>query len=106
VTSLLYEPDTLGAFLLVTVALGGAAAFVSGRTVAQTWQPRWRIVLAVLLLGGAERFIHYALFGGTLLSPYYYLIDSLIALGFGTAGFITTRVRQMRRQYGAILEHP
>jgi NO-binding membrane sensor protein with MHYT domain len=101
-TSLLYEPDTLGAFLLVTVALGGAAAFVSGRAVAQTWQPRWRIVLAVLLLGGAERFFHYALFGGTLLSPYYYLIDSLIALGFGIAGFDITRVRQMRQQYGAI----
>jgi NO-binding membrane sensor protein with MHYT domain len=106
VTSLLYEPDTFGAFLLVTMALGGAAALVSGRTIAQTWQPRWRIVLAVLLLGGAERFIHYALFSGTLLSPYYYLIDTLVALSFAIAGFDITRVRQMRRQYGAILERP
>jgi hypothetical protein len=99
----LYEPDLLGAFLLVTIVLGGGAAFISGRTIAQTWRPWWQIVFYMLILGGAERFIHFALFGGTLLSQYYYAADSLIAIGFGFVGFRVARSRQMARQYGSVL---
>ena len=35
----LYEQDFLGAFLLVTIALGGGAAWIAGQTIAQTWRP-------------------------------------------------------------------
>jgi hypothetical protein len=96
----LYEQDFLGAFLLVTVILGGAAAFATGRAIAQTWRPWWQLVVYMLILGGAQRFIHFALFGGTLLSEYYYAVDSAIAIGVALIGFRFTRVRQMAQQYG------
>src|SRR5437764_2789032 len=47
-----------GPFLLVTVVLGGSAAFIAGRAVAQTWRPWWQGVAYMLILGAAVRFIH------------------------------------------------
>ena len=52
-----------------------------------------------LILGGAVRFIHFALFGGTLLSAHYYLVDSAVCLAFGLLGFRATRAAQMVTQY-------
>ena len=34
----------------------------------------------MLILGGAVRFIHFALFDGTLLSLHYYAVDSAVCL--------------------------
>jgi uncharacterized protein DUF6867 len=96
---LLYEEDAFGVFLLVTVALGGGAAWLTGRAIAQTWRPWWSIVIYTLLLGCAVRFIHFALFGGTLLSAQFYVIDTAVALVFASLGFRVTRRRQMARQY-------
>lgn len=92
--------DSAGPFLLVTVVLGGGAAWLSGRAVAQTWRPWWQAVLYMLMLGAAERFIHYALFDGTLLSLSAYGLDTAVAIGFAGAGYRITRARQMARQYG------
>ncbi len=89
-----------GPFLLVTVILGGGAAFLAGRAVAQTWRPWWQAMLYMLILGAAERFIHFALFDGTLLSPSAYGLDTAVAIGFACAGYQITRARQMARQYG------
>ena len=41
----------------------------------------------MLILGAAVRFIHFALFDGTLLSLHYYVVDSAICLAFGLIGF-------------------
>src|SRR5215831_20720170 len=101
-SSLLYE-DSLGVFLLVTVAMGGGAAWLSGRAIAATWRPWWHIVAYMLILGAAVRFFHYALFGGTLLSLHYYVVDSAIALVFALFGFRVTRARQMATQYGFLI---
>jgi hypothetical protein len=46
------------------------------------------------------RFIHFALFDGTLLSPHYYAVDAAIAILFAGLGFHVTRRSQMARQYG------
>ncbi len=78
--TLFYEEGSVGIFLLVTVILGGGAAALAGRAIAQTWRPWWQIVAYMLILGGAVRFIHFALFGGTLLSAHYYVVDSAICL--------------------------
>ena len=96
----LYEENSFAVFLLVTVVLGGGAAWLAGRAVAHTWSRAWLVVLYVLLIGGAVRFIHFALFGGTFLSPHYYAVDTAIALAFAAIGFRITRARQMARQYG------
>ena len=104
IPGLLYEEDSLGVFLLVTVVLGGGAAALAGRAVALTWRPWWQVVLYMLMLGAAVRFIHFALFGGTLLSIHYYAIDTLVCMAFGFAGFQAARARRMVAQYPWINE--
>jgi len=99
IAALLYEDETLGIFVLVTIALGGGAAVLAGRAIAATWRPWWQVVIYMLILGGAVRFIHFALFGGTLLSAHYYAIDSTVCLVAGLLGFRAARVAQMVRQY-------
>jgi len=95
-----YEEGSSGVFLLVTIVFGGGAAWLSGRAIAQTWRPGWQIFVYSLILGAAVRFIHFSLFGGTLLSIHYYLIDSAVCMGLGFLGFRTARVSQMVSQYG------
>ncbi len=99
ISGLLYEEDSLGVFLLVTIVLGGGAAALAGRAVALTWRPWWQVVVYMLMLGAAVRFIHFALFDGTLLSIHYYAVDSLVCMAFGFAGFQAARARQMVIQY-------
>ena len=99
IPDLLYEEGSFGIFILVTVILGGGAAALAGRAVASTWRPWWQVGLYMLILGAAVRFIHYALFGGTLLSLHYYLVDTIVCTLAGYFGFRTERVRQMITQY-------
>ena len=99
IPGLLYEEDSLGVFLLVTVVLGGGAAAPAGRAVALTWRPWWQVLVYMLMLGAAVRFIHFALFNGTLLSIHYYTVDTLVCMAFGFAGFQAARARRMVAQY-------
>jgi hypothetical protein len=101
-SGILYEERSIWLFLLVTIVLGGGAAWLAGRAIASTWRPWWQLTGYMLILGAAVRFIHFALFEGTLLSPRFYLIDTLFCLLFGLLGFRTTRVAQMTTQYGWI----
>jgi hypothetical protein len=100
---IVYE-TSLGVFLLVTVFLGGGAAFAAGRAVALTWKQRGHLVTYSALLAAAARFIHYSLFGGVLLSPQYFLVDLIVLLLFAGLGFRLTRARQMAGQYGWLYE--
>jgi hypothetical protein len=95
----LYEEDSFGVFVLVTVILGGGAAALSGRAIAATWRPWGQTVGYGFILGAVVRFFHFALFDGTLLSPHYYLVDSAVCLAFGLAGFRAARAAQMVTQY-------
>ena len=101
---ILYEEDYIGVFLLVSVAMGGGAAWLSGRAIASTWRPWWHVAFYMLILGLAVRFIHFALFEGTLLSPQFYAVDTVACLIFGYLGFRATRVAQMTTQYRWINE--
>ena len=96
---ILYEEDYVGLFLLVTVVMGGGAAWLSGRAIAATWRPWLHVAGYMLILGGAVRFIHFALFDGTLLSPQFYAVDTVVCLFFGFLGFRATRAAQMTTQY-------
>ncbi len=99
IPELLYEEHSFGVFLLVTVLLGGGAAYLAGRAIATTWRPVWQIVSYGLILAAAVRFIHFSLFGGTFLSLHYYLVDSVFCIAFGLLGFRTARATQMVTQY-------
>jgi hypothetical protein len=50
------------------------------------------------------RFIHFALFGGTMLTLHYYIVDTIVLLIIGTLGYRYTRTNQMVRQYHWLYE--
>jgi hypothetical protein len=98
------DENSLGTFLLVSVLLGGGAAWLAGRALAATWRPWWHVVLYMVILSFAVRFLHYALFDGKFLSLHYYLVDYAVLLGLGLLGFRLQRVTQMVTRYGWINE--
>jgi hypothetical protein len=96
--SLIWEVS-IWEFLFVTVALAGGAAYLTGRAVARSWQGNATLVAYMVMLAGATRFIHFALFQGTLLSPYYLVVDFIVITALALLGKRITRARQMARQY-------
>jgi predicted membrane metal-binding protein len=101
---ILYEEPSAWLFLLVTVVLGGGAAWMTGRAISLTWRPFWQLVLWSLPLALAVRFLHYALFQGTFLSLHFYLVDLVILLALGALSFRYYRTLQMTRQYSWLYE--
>jgi glyoxylate utilization-related uncharacterized protein len=95
----LYSGESILAVVLVTFILGAGAAWLSGRAIAGAWQPLRQVIITALLLGAAARFIHFALFAGTLLSAPSYGCDTLIFLVVGAVAWRATRAGQMVRQY-------
>ena len=98
----LSDEHSLGVFLLVSVAMGGGAAWLAGRAIAATWRPWWHIALYMMLLSLAVRFLHYALFDSKFLTLHYYLVDYAVCLAFGLLGFRLMRVTQMVTRYSWI----
>lgn len=96
--NLIWE-ESLGSFLLVTVVLGGGSAYMTGRAVALGWDALWKLAAYVVLLSCATRFIHFALFEGTLLTLHYFVVDMVVLMVIGYLAFLATRARQMALQY-------
>ena len=85
-------------FLVLTLVLGGAGAFVTGRAMAQTWRERWKAAAYMIPLSGAVRFLHYALFDEP--SDLAHALPTFVLLtAFALTGFAHARSRQMRAQY-------
>ena len=101
---ILYEEPSILQFFFVTCLLGGWAAWMTGRACAQTWRPLAALVLYLLLLGIAVRFIHHALFDGTMFTLQYYVVDTFILIIIGTLGYRYTRTNQMVTQYSWLYE--
>jgi hypothetical protein len=111
-------------FLLVTVMLGGGAAFSAGRALAQTWRPLWQAFAYAAALAAASSFMHYVLFaeavipGGRIASllaavpeeplaaiaalagamRHYGVVFATLS-AFAFVGYRVTRARAMLRQY-------
>ena len=96
----IYDDGGGWAFLLMTVLIGGAAGFVSGRAIAQTWRPYWHVPFYMLGIAAAARFCHHALFEEVLLSARNFAVDFAVTLVAGSAGYRLVRGGQMVRQYG------
>jgi hypothetical protein len=96
---ILWEEHSVVPFLIITVVLGGGAAWMSGRAIARSWRPAWRAALWMVPLGFAVRFIHFSLGEGTLLSLHYLLADIAVLVVFALLSHRRTRARQMVRQY-------
>jgi hypothetical protein len=101
-------------FVRVTVILGGGAAWLAGRATARNWAAWWKLVLYVVLLTIALRFIHFALFEGTFFLPprdfgialYFAGVDFVVLMIAATVGRKVTRASQMARQYGFLTRPP
>ena len=104
IPELLTAERSLGIFFLVTVMMGGGAAWLAGRASAAAWRPRWQVAGFMLILGAAVRFIHFAVFDSKLLSLHYYLVDCTVCLLFGWLGFRLMRATQMATRYSWINE--
>lgn len=101
---ILYEEASFWQFFFVTCLLGGWAAWMTGRACAQTWRPYASLVIYLLVLGIAVRFIHHALFEGTMFTAQYYIVDTIVLLVLGSLGYRYTRTKQMVTQYSWLYE--
>jgi hypothetical protein len=99
VQGIIHEAPTIWTFVLVTLVLGGLAAWQMGRAIALTWRPFIILPIYAALLALGVRFIHFALFGGTLLSPHYFVVDFICLFFAGAIGWRMRRAEQMRTQY-------
>lgn len=96
---ILYEEPSVWQFLFVTVIMGGWTAWRTGKSVAENWQNYSTLVVYVLLLGAAIRFVHHALFHGSMLTLQYYIVDTAVLLCLATRAYRYYRVRQMTNNY-------
>ncbi|MCG8690358.1 MAG: hypothetical protein MI806_04025 [Minwuiales bacterium] len=96
--------SSLGVFLGVTVMLMGFCAAITGQAIANTWRPMWQIFPYCILLGGADRFLHFSLFGGDLLSVSGFLIDTAVLIVLSLIAYRATLARKMASQYPWIYE--
>jgi hypothetical protein len=101
---ILYETVSILPFMLVTVLIGGLAAWQMGRAIALTWRPFIILPLYALFLTLAVRFFHFALFEGTLLSLQYFLIDFVMLFAASLIGWRMRRAQQMKTQYSFAYE--
>jgi hypothetical protein len=72
--------------------------------VAGGWGAPWPVLVYTAILAAAVRFLHYALFGATLLSAQSFLIDLTLLAVIALLGYRIRRARQMTEQYGWIFE--
>jgi len=101
--SVLVEQN-LWIFFILTVVLGGGAAYLAGRGLAMKWRPFWMAALAMVPLTLGLRFLHYALFEAELTSLHYLVTDFIVLLVFCLLGYRTTMARKMVRQYPWLYE--
>ncbi len=100
----IYPQSHWAVFLILTCVFGGGAAFMAGRGLALKWRPLWQLVIYMLILGAATRFLHYALFQERLLWPWAYVVDTAALMAAAFLGFRLTRVKQMTSQYHWLYE--
>jgi hypothetical protein len=97
---ILYEEPIVWEFFLVTILIGGWTAWRTGKSVADSWGEIWpNVVVYTLLLGVAVRFVHHALYDGTMFTLQYYVVDTVYLMVVAILGFRHTRAGQMATKY-------
>lgn len=90
--------STIAWFLALTVVLGGAAAFMSGRALATAWRPPGGVALAAVPLAAAARFLHATLADEPTDAVKALITFALMAV-FCWLGYALRRRTQMARHY-------
>jgi len=94
-------------FFILTVLIGGGAAFATGRALALKWRPFHEAIVYACLLGLVDRFLHWGLFldrpldvyKGNILSLQFYLVDTLVLLAICIMAYRLTQAHSMTKQY-------
>jgi hypothetical protein len=94
-----YSNESVLQVLFVTVVLGGGCALLAGRAIALTWRSMWIAAIAMIPMGLAVRFVHFALFDERLLQPRAWLLETAFLIAVSCLSFQRTRALQMVRQY-------
>ncbi len=102
--SALYAQETWLQVVMVTGVIGGGAALMAGRAISLTWRPYLYVVVYMLLLGAAVRFLHFALYHGDILSVASYLVDTAYLVAVSSLSFRIVRTNQMAQQYPWLYE--
>jgi hypothetical protein len=100
----LFTEGSFGVFLLLTVILGGGAAFLAGRSLAKDWRSLTSLLVFMVPLGLGVRFLHFALFQHPLFSLSHFISTTLILMAFAVLGYRLKRVNQMITQYPWLYE--
>jgi ABC-type polysaccharide/polyol phosphate export permease len=90
--------------LVITFLIAGWAAWMTGRAIASTWRPYWHVVAYMIPFALVVRWVHFALFKGTMFSLHYFLVDLFVVLALATLGYRQVRVAQMTTQYRWLYE--
>jgi hypothetical protein len=93
------SPYGLLTFVLLTLALGGAGAWATGRAVAKTWRPWATLAPYMICLSAGVRFLHYALYGEELLSLPLFISTFVWTMVVASLGYRSMRASQMATQY-------
>jgi hypothetical protein len=99
-----FTEGSIGVFILLSVVLGGGAAFMAGRSLAKDWRSLPSLMVFMLPLGAGVRFLHFALFQHPLFSLTHFISTTLILMGFAFFGYRLKRVNQMTTQYPWLYE--
>ncbi len=96
--------EALSVFFVIYIALALFAAYATGTAMAKTWHGRVEVVFYCVLLGLANRFLIYALFGGELLSVAGFVVDTAILIATGLIAYRIWQVRMLSSQYPWLYE--
>jgi hypothetical protein len=91
-------------FVLLTILLGGGAAYMAGRALAYGWKPVWLLLAYMVPFTAGIRFLHFALFQANLTSVHYFIAHGIILTVAALLGYRLTRVNQMVGQYPWLYE--
>ncbi len=96
--------STVGVFIGLTVGLMGFSAAMTGQALANTWRPMWQAVPYSVMLGIVDRFLHFSLFEGELLSASGFIVDTAVLIVISLVAFRVTKAHKMAEQYPWVYE--
>lgn len=91
-----------GEYAFFLLACG--AAWITGKSCAQTWRSLPVLVVYGLLLGLGVRFLHFALYAAPMFSFKHYILDTLVLIAVASFGYQFKRTNQMTSQYHWLYE--
>ncbi len=94
----------LGVFFGFTLLVSGAAAWLSGRALANGWRPTWNVIPYAMALALTDRFLVWALFSGDFFPARGLLAEATALLVITFLGYRRTQTMCMVSQYPWLYE--